>query len=68
MKVDDDGDTLELSSFAKTEQISLTSDLLKLINRKRCDEYKKANITATHIVAGILYGGEFKMKILEVQK
>ena len=66
LKIDDNSNILEMSSFARSEQIFLTSDLLKLVNEPRCDEYKKANITATHIVSGVLYGGGLKMKIKEV--
>ena len=61
-------DTLELATSAITGSIIFTSNMLKLINESRCLEYKKANTTLTHFVAGVTFGGAFKIKIKEVTK
>ena len=65
-KVVDNSDLLELRSSAKTEQISLTADLLNNIDAVKCNEVQSKNFNATHIVVGVVYGGALDLQVIQV--
>ena len=57
---------LQLKSSGVTKEIVAKSKLFQNVEEERCEDIQSKHFKATHIVAGISYGGSLKLNAKQV--